>query len=103
MPATPSPIADRVKDVIRAFVKHHGAKRVLLYYLGPLSGACFIGHRLNAICREIQIMEWSDLDYHTSRLHAELIAPPFPGTVFAHGMVLMRSRSSPVTRIMSGG
>jgi hypothetical protein len=30
---------------------------VLLYYFGPLSGACFIGHQLNAVCREIQLME----------------------------------------------
>jgi hypothetical protein len=36
---------------------------VLLYYLGPLSGACFIGHRLKSACREVQIMEWSDLNY----------------------------------------
>jgi len=59
-------LADRVKEAARAFVKHHGAKRVLLHYLGPLSGACFIGHRLNAVCREIQIMEWSDINYSPS-------------------------------------
>ena len=56
-------LADGAKALIRDFVKHHGAKRVLLFYAGPLSGACFIGHRLNAVCREIQIMEWSDPDY----------------------------------------
>jgi hypothetical protein len=56
-------MADLVKVAVRAFVKHHGAKRVLLHYLGPLSGACFIGHRLNAVCREVQIMEWSDPNY----------------------------------------
>jgi len=28
--------------------------------------ACFIGHRLNAVCREIQIMEWSDPTYFPS-------------------------------------
>jgi hypothetical protein len=56
-------LADGAKQMMRDFVKRHGAKRLLLYYLGPLSGACFIGHRLNAICREIQIMEWSDPNY----------------------------------------
>ncbi len=56
-------LADAAKRTIRDFAKRHGAKRVLLYYLGPLSGACFVGHRLNAVCREIQIMEWSDPTY----------------------------------------
>ena len=56
-------LADGVKAAMREFAKRHGAKRVLLYYLGPLSGACFIGHRLNAVCREVQIMEWSDPNY----------------------------------------
>jgi hypothetical protein len=56
-------LADGVKTLMRDFAKRHGAKRVLLYYLGPLSGACFIGHRLNAVCREVQVMEWSDPNY----------------------------------------
>jgi hypothetical protein len=56
-------LADKVKGAIRDFVKGHGAQRLLLYYFGPLSAACFIGHRLNAICREVQIMEWSNPDY----------------------------------------
>lgn len=56
-------LADGVKTLMRDFAKRHRAKRMLLYYLGPLGGACFIGHRLNAICREIQIMEWSDPNY----------------------------------------
>jgi hypothetical protein len=56
-------LADRVKELMRDFVKRYRAKRVQLYYLGPLSGACFIGHRLNAVCREVQIMEWSDPTY----------------------------------------
>jgi hypothetical protein len=42
---------------LRSFTKRWGATRLLLYYFGPLSGACFIGHQLNAICREVQIME----------------------------------------------
>lgn len=50
-------LADVVKNSLRAFVKRWNATRFLLFYFGPLSGACFIGHRLNAICREILIME----------------------------------------------
>ncbi len=46
-----------VKDLLRAFAKRRSAMRLLLYYFGPLSGACFIGHQLNAVCREVQIME----------------------------------------------
>ena len=38
-------MADRVKKTVRAFVKYHGAMQVLLRYLGPLSGVCFIGIR----------------------------------------------------------
>ena len=49
--------ADRVKELTRAFVKRWKATRLLLFYYGPWSGACFLGHRLNAVCREIQIME----------------------------------------------
>lgn len=45
------------KERMRAFVKEHRAKRLLLFYFGPLSGACFLGHQLNAIVREVQIME----------------------------------------------
>lgn len=40
-----------------ALVKQKRAKRLLLFYYGPLTGACFIGHRLNAICQEVLIME----------------------------------------------
>jgi hypothetical protein len=56
-------LADQAKSLMRDFAKRHGAKRLLLYYFGPLSGACFIGHRLNAVCREVQIMEWSEPNY----------------------------------------
>jgi hypothetical protein len=56
-------LADRVKEAMREFVKYHQARQVLLYYHGPIAGACFIGHRLNAVCREVQIMEWSDPNY----------------------------------------
>lgn len=50
-------LADGVKIRVREFVKRWRAKRTLLFYFGPLSGACFIGHQLNAVCHEIQIME----------------------------------------------
>lgn len=50
-------LARGVKEMLRPFVKRWNADRLLLYYFGPLSGACFIGHQLNAVCREIQIME----------------------------------------------
>lgn len=56
-------LADGVKVAMREFAQRHRPSRILLYYLGPISGACFIGHRLNAICREIQIMEWADPGY----------------------------------------
>jgi hypothetical protein len=49
--------ARATKERLRAFVKEHHARRLVLYYFGPLSGACFLGHRLNAVAPEIQIME----------------------------------------------
>ncbi|HYH05609.1 MAG TPA: SAVED domain-containing protein [Thermoanaerobaculia bacterium] len=49
--------ARNAKERVRAFVKEHEAIRVMLFYFGPLSGACFLGHQLNAVAREIQIME----------------------------------------------
>lgn len=51
-------LANSVKRYASAFVKQHAAQRLLLFYLGPAGGACFIGHRLNKVCREIQIMEY---------------------------------------------
>ncbi len=61
-------VADRFKDAARALVKRWGASRLLLFYFGPLSGACFIGHGLNAVCREIQIMEDQQPGYAPSFL-----------------------------------
>ncbi len=49
--------ARSTKARLRAFVKEHRARRLVLYYFGPLSGACFLGHQLNAVAAEIQIME----------------------------------------------
>jgi hypothetical protein len=50
-------LARGVKTQMREFVNRRNAMRLLLYYFGPLRGACFIGHQLNAVCRQIQIME----------------------------------------------
>jgi len=61
-------LADGVKNSVRAFAKKWNATRLLLFYFGPLSGACFIGHRLNAVCREIQIMEDQQPGYAPSFL-----------------------------------
>jgi SMODS-associated and fused to various effectors sensor domain len=60
--------AKTAKERMRAFVKEHGATRLLLFYFGPLSGACFIGHQLNAVAREIQIMEDQQPGYAPSFL-----------------------------------
>jgi hypothetical protein len=48
---------DQSKRLMREFVKRHGGTELLLYYFGPLSGACFLGQELNAICQSIVIME----------------------------------------------
>ena len=61
-------LARGVKDLVRPFVKRWGATRLLLYYFGPLGGACFIGHQLNAVCREIQLMEDQQPGYAPSFL-----------------------------------
>jgi hypothetical protein len=61
-------LADHAKNLIRSFVKKHSATRLNLYYFGPLSGACFLGHRLNAVCQEIQIMEDQQPGYAPSFL-----------------------------------
>lgn len=56
------------KQLLRTFVAEHGARRLLLFYFGPLSGACFLGHQLNAVAREIQIMEDQQPGYAPSFL-----------------------------------
>jgi hypothetical protein len=51
-------LARQVKRYGSAFAKYRDANRMLLFYNGLASGACFIGHQLNKICRrEVQIME----------------------------------------------
>ncbi len=61
-------LADRVKEMTRSLVKRWGAERMLFFYFGPISGACFIGHRFNAVCREIQVMEDRQPGYEPSFL-----------------------------------
>ncbi len=48
---------DQSKRQMREFVKRHAGTELLLYYFGPLSGACFLGQQLNAICHSVVIME----------------------------------------------
>lgn len=61
-------LADAVKDLTRRLVRRNRAQKLLFFYCGPLAGACFIGHRLNAVCREIQIMEDQQPGYAPSFL-----------------------------------
>lgn len=61
-------LVDGVKNNTRKFVTKWKARRLLVFYFGPMSGACFIGHSLNAICNEIQIMEDQQPSYAPSFL-----------------------------------
>jgi hypothetical protein len=61
-------LAVKAKELMQAFVKRWGATRLMVYYWGPLGGAAFIGHKLNAVCREIQIMENQQPGYAPSFL-----------------------------------
>ena len=61
-------LVDGVKNKTRTFVAKWKASRLLVFYFGPLSGACFIGHGLNAVCKEIQIMENQQPSYAPSFL-----------------------------------
>lgn len=46
-----------VRRHMKALVDYWNANKLLIFYEGPLSGACFIGHHLNEVCAQIQIME----------------------------------------------
>ena len=50
-------LAYQSKVLMRDFVKKVGVRRMMLYYFGPLGAACFLGHQLNAVCPQIQVME----------------------------------------------
>lgn len=57
------------KELITSYVRQRKAKKVCVFYYGPLSGACFLGHLMNAIGAEVQIMEaQSDRSYRPSFL-----------------------------------
>jgi hypothetical protein len=58
-----SAFAQQAKQLVREAVRNAGAKRVLLFYCGPATGACFLGHWLNAVAREIVIMEYQQPGY----------------------------------------
>jgi hypothetical protein len=61
-------LAGAVKRLTQAFAKRWKATKLLLYYYGPLGGAAFMGHQLNAVCREIQVMEDQQPGYAPSFL-----------------------------------
>ena len=60
--------AGEVKQLLRRFVREIVARRVLLFYCGPLSGACFLGHTMNAVASEILLMEDQQPGYAPSFL-----------------------------------
>jgi hypothetical protein len=53
---------------MQEFVKRWNATRLLLYYFGPRSGGCSIGHQLNPVCRQTQIVEDQQPGYASSFL-----------------------------------
>ena len=59
-------LADVVKTALQSLEPR--ARRVLLFYWGPAAGAVFIGHRLNAVAREIQLHEEDNGEYTPSIL-----------------------------------
>lgn len=61
-------LVDGAKSLMRSFVRRWNAKRLLLFYQGPFAGACFLGYKLNAVCSEIQIMEYLQPGYAPSFL-----------------------------------
>ena len=61
-------LAAAVKKLSQTVAKRWNATKLMLYYYGPLGGAAFIGHQLNAVCREIQVMENQQPGYAPSFL-----------------------------------
>lgn len=64
-------LAESTKQAVQRFVRDQGAQRLGLFYLGPFSGALFVGHRLNAVAREIQVFEDAAPGYAPSFLLRE--------------------------------
>jgi hypothetical protein len=61
-------LARGAKARMRVFARAKDARRLRLYYFGPLSGACFLGHQMNAVAGEIQVMEDQQPGYAPSFL-----------------------------------
>ena len=55
--------ARQAQRLVREAVRDTGANRVLLFYCGPSSGACFLGHWLNAVASEVVVMEHAQPGY----------------------------------------
>lgn len=56
-------LAQQAKENIRTLISRTGVKTILLFYAGPLSGACFMGHCFNAMGVPIQVMEFQNPGY----------------------------------------
>jgi hypothetical protein len=61
-------LAELSKRHIGSFTDTWNAQRLLFFYAGPASAACIIGHRLNAVRGEIQLMEHMNPGYAPSFL-----------------------------------
>lgn len=53
----PSRSLFEAKKAIRHWLDRMRAAEVLLFYFGPVSGACFLSHDLNALGARVTIME----------------------------------------------
>lgn len=60
--------AQQAKAAIQRFVRKRRAQQLGLFYFGPLSGALFLGHQLNACAQEIQVFEDANSGYAPSFL-----------------------------------
>jgi hypothetical protein len=58
-------LADQLQAQMRSVLGHRPAK-VLLFYFGPLAGAAFIGARLNAVAKTVQVYEDQNPGYAPS-------------------------------------
>lgn len=54
------------KLLMQEFVARRHARRLLLFYSGPAVGACFLGHRLNAVAAETIVMNFVQPEYYPS-------------------------------------
>ncbi len=61
--ADASAFAQQAQRLVRDAVRTAGARRVLLFYCGPATGACFLGHWLNSVAGEIVIIEHQQPGY----------------------------------------